>query len=94
MRSNASLTGAPTTGGASELTQMLGIEVSMEELAKYWRSLKRHPGVPIATALMFLGFVAGARGEHWYIGGAIGAAVMCVFWVPVLGTAWSMRHDD
>lgn len=68
----------------------------MHEWQKFTRKLKQHPGVPIATALMFLGFVAGAKGEqseHWYIGGAIGVAVMCLFWIPVLLTAWSMRNE-
>lgn len=65
----------------------------MSEIQKYWRSLKRHPGVPIATALMVLGFFAGAKGDEWALRGLIGAAVMCVFWVPVLLTAWYTRHD-
>jgi uncharacterized membrane protein len=42
---------------------------------------------------MFLGFAAGAKGDKWILGGMIGAAVMCIFWVPVLWTAWEMRHD-
>lgn len=66
----------------------------MNEWQKFTTRLKNHPGVPIATAFTFLGFVAGANGERWYIGGVVGAAVMCVFWVPVLLTAWSMRNDD
>ena len=65
----------------------------MNEIAKCLRRLKRHPGVPIATAMMFLGFFAGAEGNEWALGGMIGAAVMCIFWVPVLWTAWEMRHD-
>ena len=65
----------------------------MSEMAKYRRSLKQHPGVPIATALVFLGFVAGAKGDDWALRGLIGAAIMCVFWVPVLWTAWDMRND-
>lgn len=66
----------------------------MDELQKYWRSLKRHPGVPIATMLTLAGFAAGAeRGGEWLLHGLIGATVMCVFWIPVLWTAWEMRHD-
>jgi len=42
---------------------------------------------------MFLGFFAGAEGNEWALRGMVGAAVMCIFWVPVLWTAWEMRHD-
>jgi len=42
---------------------------------------------------MFLGFAAGAKGDKWILGGTGCAAVMCIFWVPVLWTAWEMRHD-
>jgi hypothetical protein len=66
----------------------------MTELQKYLKTLRSHPGVPIATACMFLGFVAGARGEHWFRGGLVGAAIMCVFWIPVLLTAWSNRNGS
>lgn len=64
----------------------------MSEWQKFKNRLRTHPGVPIATALTIIGFVAGAKGEQWYIGGAFGAAVMCIFWVPVLWTAWTMRN--
>ena len=60
-------------------------------LSAYWRSLCRHPGVPIATAFSIFGFVAGvqrAHGVHWLHSGLLGAAIMSVFWVPVLLTAW------
>lgn len=53
-------------------------------LRKFWRSLKRHPGVYPATAITFLGIVSG---------GWVGAAIMGVYWVPVFLTAWEMRHD-
>jgi hypothetical protein len=56
-------------------------------MAKYLKALRRHPGVPIASALTALGFVAGASGERWLLSGALGAAVMSVFWLPVLLTA-------
>ena len=65
----------------------------MVELHKFMASLKRHPGVPVVTVLMVLGFIAGAKGEHWYIGGMVGVSIMCVFWVPVLWTAWGMRNS-
>lgn len=63
------------------------------ELNKYWRSLQRHPGTPIAAWFLLLGFASGACKTPWYIGGALGAAVMSVFFIPVLVTAWSMRND-
>ena len=65
----------------------------MSNWQKFTKKLKCHPGVPVATALMFMGFVAGANGERWYIKGAIGAAIMCVFWIPVIATAWQRRND-
>jgi uncharacterized membrane protein len=65
----------------------------MAEIRKYWKSLERHPGVPIAAACTALGFVAGAsKGGDWFVGGMIGAAIMSVFWLPVLWTAWDMRN--
>lgn len=48
-------------------------------MKKFTKRLKGHPGVPIAAALTLLGFVAG---------GVFGAAVLSVFWVLVLWTAW------
>jgi hypothetical protein len=71
----------------------------MTEMRKYWRALKRHPGVPIATASMAMGFVAGAskvasKGGDWIVAGLIGAAFMSVFWLIVLLTAWDMRNDE
>jgi uncharacterized membrane protein len=66
----------------------------MTEMQKYAKSLVRHPGVPIATACTIIGFVAGAsKGDDWIMGGAIGATIMSVFWVPVLWTAWGMRNN-
>jgi uncharacterized membrane protein len=65
----------------------------MTEMQKYRKSLERHPGVPIAAAFTALGFAAGAsKGGDWIVGGVIGAAVMSVFWLPVLWTAWDMRN--
>lgn len=67
----------------------------MNEMQKYWGSIKRHPGVPIATLCMALGFIAGVkRGDTDFIfSGFVGTAVMCIFWIPVLITAWQMRND-
>lgn len=47
--------------------------------------------MPIATALLFFGFAAGAKGDHWFWGGMIGAGIMSIFWIPVLWTAWKLR---
>lgn len=55
------------------------------EFYKYTESLIRHPGVPIATVLLLFGFLAGGFG---------GAAIMAVFWIPVLLTAWGMRNKN
>ena len=63
-------------------------------MKKYINSLKQHPGVPIAAALSVMGFIAGAtRGGDWIMGGIGGAAIMSVFWIPVLWTAWEMRNN-
>ena len=53
-------------------------------------NLKDHPGVPVASALMVLGFLAGI--EHGIYRAFGGAAVMAVFWIPVLLTA--RENDD
>lgn len=70
-----------------------GLAVKGTEMKKYLRSLNRHPGVPIAAALMPFGFVAGAKADDWVVGGLVGAAIMCIFWLPVLWTAWEARHE-
>lgn len=65
----------------------------MTEIQKYAKSLSRHPGVPIAAACTLMGFIAGAsKAGDWVIGGLIGAAIMSVFWVPVLWAARDMRN--
>lgn len=53
-------------------------------------NLKNHPGVPVASALMVLGFLAGI--EHGIYRAFGGAAIMAVFWIPVLLTA--RENDD
>ncbi len=52
----------------------------------YWRKLGRHPGLPIAGALIVLGAIAGGWG---------GALVMSVYFLPVLITARrrSLPHE-
>ena len=59
------------------------------QLMHYWNNLRRHPGVPVATALTIMGFVAGI--DHLaasIYGGLIGAAVMgLIYWPIVLWTA-------
>jgi hypothetical protein len=57
-------------------------------IPKYWMLLKRHPGAPIASAITVMGFAAGAKGDEWIVGGLVGAAIMSIFWIPVLWTAW------
>lgn len=62
-------------------------------MRRYLLALHRHPGVPIMAVLTPLGFIAGlARPDGPTLGGGLfGAAVMSVFWIPVLLTAWSDR---
>lgn len=50
----------------------------------YWKRLKNHPGVPMASALSIAGIVAAAASEHgdWRVG-----LLVSVFWIPVLLTA-------
>ena len=52
------------------------------EMRKFWRSLKRHPGVLSAAAMTLFGFAVGGWG---------GAVIAGLYWVPVLLTAWEMR---
>lgn len=54
-------------------------------------NLRNHPGVPIASALMVLGFLVGI--EHGIYRAFGGAALMGLFWIPVLLTARE-RNDD
>lgn len=48
-------------------------------------NFKDHPGVPIASALTMLGFLAGI--EHGIYRAFGSAALMGLFWIPVLLTA-------
>lgn len=59
-------------------------------MKQYLLNLKEHPGVPIATCLTVFGFLAGI--EHGIQQALGGAAIMAVFWIPVLLTA--MRGND
>lgn len=68
----------------------------MSEWKKFCRSLSAHPGKPIALILTCLGALAGLGNKHSvghelaYM--AFGACVMSLYWVPVLITAWQVRH--
>lgn len=67
--------------------------MTLESLRQYSRSLKRHPGVPLASFFTVMGFIAGVqRTGNWLSGGLFGAAMLSVFWVPVLWTAWTLRE--
>lgn len=48
----------------------------------YLRALYHHPGTPVAFVLTFIGAVTV---------GYVGAAIMSVFWVPVLIDAWEYK---
>jgi hypothetical protein len=58
----------------------------------YLSGLASHPATPIAAALTAVGFLVGAHGDRWLAGGLFGAAVMSVYWLPVLWTARRGRH--
>ena len=63
----------------------------MGEMKAYWKSLKRHPGIPTACAVPFFGFAAGFSHGSW-IRGLVGAGIMILFsWPLVLITAWNMK---
>lgn len=53
-------------------------------MSDYWKRLKVHPGVPIATVLSLAGPIVGLMREDgsWWVG-----LIMLVFWIPVLITA-------
>jgi len=48
----------------------------------YWDQLKVHPGVSSASLLTFFGIITSLEKGMWQP-----AAVMSVFWIPVLITA-------
>jgi hypothetical protein len=56
----------------------------------YRQSLSGHPGVPIAAACSGFGFIAGLMNGS-LLRAFGGLAIMSVFWVPVLITAWTWR---
>lgn len=58
----------------------------------YRSRLASHPGTPIAAAMTAVGFLVGAHGDRWLTGGLFGAAVMSVYWLPVLWTARQGRR--
>lgn len=51
----------------------------------YWMRLGSHPGVPMAAVFTLMGAVAGM--ERGATGALTGAALMSLFWIPVLLTA-------
>lgn len=69
----------------------------MSEFTKFRRSLANHPGLTFVTILLFSGAAAGLNNPnaagHEIKAALIGASVMCVFWIPVLITAWKSRHQ-
>lgn len=59
-------------------------------MSAYWKRLKRHPGVPIASFFSVTGAIPGLRSGSWQHV-AVGVAIMSVFWIPVLITARASR---
>lgn len=64
-------------------------------MALFWKSLKNHPGLPIAAFLSVAGAIAGAgRDGNPLLGALFGFGIMGAFtWVPVLITAWTGRKQ-
>lgn len=66
----------------------------MTEFKKFAKSLKSPPGVPVASAFVVFGFIFGAlAGDDWLFSGMRTAEVMCIYWIPVLWTAWTNRNN-
>lgn len=70
----------------------------MSELAKFRRSLANHPGLSFAGLMTLAGATSGATGRmaesgHMLAGVLFGAGVAGLSWVPVLWTAWTLRHQ-
>ena len=62
-------------------------------MRRYLRSLARHPGLFYATFFTALGAAGGAqRGSANAV--AVGAAMMSIFWIPVLVTAAQYDYDQ
>lgn len=84
--------------GSADDRQMVesdGDLTPMITLRSYWNALQKHPGVPIASACTIMGFVAGLnRPGASIIGALIGAAIMSVFWIPVLSTAMDAAREQ
>ena len=57
-------------------------------MKNYFKRLKNHPGLGVATFFTFIGFFAGAKNtsfEVWWHGGLFGMCAMgCVVWTCVL----------
>lgn len=53
----------------------------------YWQKLKRHPGVPMAAAMTFLGAIAGASNPTK--GALLGAIIMGGWMWPIV--LWTAR---
>ena len=58
----------------------------------YWRRLKAHPGVEIASLLSVAGGFAGLQSDIGFIGGELVMGV--VVWTPVLITARTQPLPD
>jgi hypothetical protein len=59
----------------------------MTEIQKYMGSLRKNPGLPIAIALTLILFVVVQIADDWILR----AAVVLIFWLIVLWSAWEMR---
>jgi hypothetical protein len=73
------------------MTSRVWPQMCTEDIRLWRRALSRHPGVMPATVFTGMGTVAGA--ERGLAGAIAGGAVLSVFWIPVLWTAWTMRRN-
>ncbi len=64
----------------------------------YWKRLKNHPGVPVATAMSVMFPLAGLGNENdWRVGVIAGAVAALAVWAIVLWTARTQplpREDE
>lgn len=67
-----------------------------QELSKFWKRLKNHPGVSVAIALQLMGSFAGLTSRQDNVGlrALVGFGIMSIFWIPVLLTSWIDRNKE
>lgn len=64
----------------------------MTEFQKFKLKLYRHPGLKPAIFFTIIGFIVSL--EHNLTKALLCAAVMSIFWIPVLITSWTDRNNS